>query len=328
MAVFTSVTREALARWLEGYALGELCGFEGIASGIENSNFFVTTTSGRFVLTLFERLAFEELPFYLSLMHHLAQRGVPCPDPVADRRGEVLGRLEGKPAALFTRLPGQAVEAPAASHCAQVGALLARMHRAAADYSGVAPHPRGLPNPRGLPWCRHAAASVAAFLDAEQAALLHDELAEQEAFAASPRHAALPAGPVHADLFRGNVLFEAGPDGSPRIGGVIDFYFAGVDTWLFDLAVAVNDWCIDQASGAFDAPRLAALLEAYRTARPPNEAEVAAWPMMLRAGALRFWLSRLFDLHLPRPAELVTPKDPAHFERILRARRRGVPALA
>lgn len=322
MAVFTSVTRDALARWLEGYALGDLRAFEGIAAGIENSNFFVTTSAGRYVLTLFERLAREELPFYLSLMHHLAQRGVPCPDPVPDRGGVVLGRLEGKPAALFTRLPGRAVDAPAASHCAQVGALLARMHLAAAD------HPGSAPNPRGLPWCRRAAASVAAFLNAGQAALLHDELAQQEAFAASPRHAALPAGAVHADLFRDNVLFEAGADGSPRLGGVIDFYFAGLDTWLFDLAVAVNDWCIDPAGGAFDPPRLDALLRAYRAVRPPLAAEVAAWPMMLRAGALRFWLSRLFDLHLPRPAELVTPKDPRHFERILRARRQGAPALA
>ncbi len=318
MAVFTPVTRESLAHWLERYDLGELRGFEGIASGIENSNFFVTTGSGRFVLTLFERLRFDELPFYLGLMHHLAARGIPCPDPVADREGVSLGWLEGKPAALVTRLAGQAVMQPRPAHCAQVGALLARMHRAALGYEG------SLPNPRGIDWKAGAAPEVLPFLDRDQAALLTDELAQQRAFAASTLRAALPASAVHADLFRDNVLFESAADGSPRLGGVIDFYFAGVDTWLFDLAVAANDWCIDDATGAFDPARGDALARAYAAERPLLEAERAAWPMMLRAGALRFWLSRLHDLHLPRPAEMVTPKDPTHFERILRTRRLGV----
>lgn len=322
MAVFTPVTRDELVHWLERYALGELRHFEGIAAGIENSNFFVTTSGGRFVLTLFERLAFDELPFYLSLMHHLAAHGLPCPDPVADRHGEVLGRLAGKPAALVTRVPGRAVASPGPAHCAQVGTVLARMQLAARDYGESAP------NPRGLAWCRRTAPSMLGFLGVEQAALLRDELARQQAFAASSLHASLPSSVVHADLFRDNVLFDTLPDGLPGLGGVIDFYFAGVDTWLFDLAVAANDWCIDDRSGEFDALRLAALLDAYRKVRAPHEAEIAAWPMMLRAGALRFWLSRLFDLHLPRPAELVIPKDPAHFERILRARRAGAPGLA
>lgn len=321
MAVFTPVSRESLAHWLERYDLGELREFEGIASGIENSNFFVTTSSGRFVLTLFERLGYDELPFYLGLMHHLAARGIPCPDPVADRQGASLGWLEGKPAALVTRLAGQAVMRPGPAHCAQVGALLARMHRAALGYAG------NLPNPRGIDWKTGAAPEVLPFLDRDQSLLLTDELARQRAFAASAVRAALPASAVHADLFRDNVLFETAPDGSPQLGGVIDFYFAGVDSWMFDFAVAANDWCIDDATGDFDAARLQALALAYASARPLLAAERTAWPMMLRAAALRFWLSRLHDLHLPRPAELVTPKDPAHFERILRARRLGVPPL-
>ncbi|RPH65471.1 MAG: homoserine kinase [Burkholderiales bacterium] len=322
MAVFTPVSRDELAHWLERYHLGELRDFEGIASGIENSNFFVTTSAGRFVLTLFERLAFDELPFYLGLMHHLAARGVPCPDPVADRRGALLGRLNGKPAALVTRLEGRAVLRPTAAHCARVGALLATMHRAAIGYES------SQPNLRGLDWWARAAPQVMPFLDADQAALLRDELAQQQEFARTELHASLPSSAVHADLFRDNVLFESLPDGTPRLGGVIDFYFAGVDSWMFDLAVAANDWCIDDASGDFDAMRLASLLDAYRAERAPDDAERSAWPMMLRSGALRFWLSRLHDLHLPRPAQMVTPKDPAHFERILRARRAGVPALA
>jgi homoserine kinase type II len=322
MAVFTPVTRDELAHWLESYDLGELREFEGIASGIENSNFFVTTARGRYVLTLFERLGIDELPFYLGLMHHLAARGVPCPDPVADRDGALLGRLNGKPAALVTRLSGHAHLHPTTAHCAQVGALLAAMHQAAVGYDGR------LPNLRGLDWWTRTAPLVMPFLDAGQAALLRDELAQQQAFAATAAYAALPWSVVHADLFRDNVLFETLPDGSPRLGGVIDFYFAGVDTWMFDLAVAANDWCIDDATGAFDDARLAALLATYRRGRAPQDAECAAWSMMLRAGALRFWLSRLHDLYLPRPAEMVTPKDPVHFERILRARRAGVPCLA
>jgi homoserine kinase type II len=322
MAVFTPVSRDELARWLERYDLGELRGFEGISSGIENSNFFVTTSAGRFVLTLFERLAYDELPFYLGLMHHLAARGVPCPDPVTDRQGALLGMLNGKPAALVTRLDGHSVAEPSVAHCAQVGALLATMHLAAIGYPGRQP------NLRGLDWWTRTVPQVLPFLDADQARLLRDELAQQQAFARTDARARLPASAVHADLFRDNVLFETAPDGSPRLGGVIDFYFAGVDSWMFDLAVAANDWCIDNASGDFDAPRLSSLLDAYRSRRAPDDAERSAWPMMLRAGALRFWLSRLHDLHLPRPAELVTPKDPAHFERILRARRAGVPPLA
>ncbi len=321
MAVFTTVPRDALACWLPQYDIGSLREFEGIASGIENSNYFVTTDTGRFVLTLFERLSVGELPFYVDLMHHLAGRAIPCPDPIADRKGIVVNRLEGKPAALFTRLAGRAEPNPRPDHCAQVGDVLARMHRAAADYGAH------FANPRGLAWCRRSAARLLAFLDPPQSTLLADELEYQRAFAATALFRSLPRSAVHADLFRDNVLFETGEAGEARLCGVIDFWFAGVDTWLFDLAVAVNDWCIDDDDGAFDEPRLDALLGAYRAVRPPLPAESRAWPTMLRTAALRFWLSRLFDRHLPRPAEMVTPKDPAHFERILGLRRAGAPAL-
>ena len=315
MAVFTPVSRDELSRWLQSFDLGELLALEGIASGIENSNFFVDTTRGRFVLTLFERLSAQELPFYLGLMKHLAAHDVACPDPVAARDGRLLSPLNGKPAALVTRLAGRARMDPEPAHCALVGHALARMHLAAVDYPGT------LPNLRGMAWWVETTPKVLPFLSPAQAELLRDELAAQQRFAAGPAYAALPRTAVHADLFRDNVLFDAAPDGSPRLGGVIDFYFAGVDSWAFDLAVTVNDWCIDDATGRFDEPRLAALLDAYRAVRLPTDAETEAWPMMLRAAALRFWLSRLFDLHLPRPAQMVTPKDPAEFERILSARR-------
>ena len=253
MAVFTPVSRPELERWLAGYELGALIAHEGIASGIENSNFFVDTEGGRFVLTLFERLEAGQLPFYLGLMRHLAARGVPCPDPMPDRHGALLGELAGKPAALVSRLRGSALMTPGVAHCARLGALLAQMHLAAADYPG------SLPNLRGLPWWVETAPKVAPFLSPALRELLVDELAAQQRFAASADYRALPRSAVHADLFRDNVLFEG-----ETLGGVIDFYFAGVDTWLFDLAVTCNDWCIDDATGEFDMPRLAAMLRAYR----------------------------------------------------------------
>jgi homoserine kinase type II len=316
MAVFTSVTREQLEGWLVRYPVGALRDYRGIAEGIENSNFFVDTERGRWVLTLFERLAPERLPFHLDLMRHLAARDVPCPDPVADRTGALWSELAGRPAALVSRLPGRGVERPALAHAAPVGDLLARMHLAARDFAGRQP------NPRGLDWWLDAAARLAPLLDAAQARLLADELDAQRAWAATDAARALPASAVHADLFRDNVLFDG-----DAVGGVIDFYFAGVDTWVFDLAVTCNDWCIDEATGALDAARLDALVRAYQARRPLGEAERAAWPLAMRAAALRFWLSRLDDWHRPRPAEQLTPKDPAAFERILSARRAGVPPL-
>lgn len=316
MAVFTSVTHAQLADWLARFPVGALRDWRGIAEGIENTNYFVDTEGGRWVLTLFERLPPERLPFHLDLMHHLAGRGIPCPDPVADRDGALTVPLAGRPAALVTRLPGRGVAHPTLAHAAPVGDLLGRMHAAALDFPGRQS------NPRGLDWWEATVPHLLALLPADQADLLGDELAEQRRFAASDACRTLPVGAVHADLFRDNVLFDG-----DRIGGVIDFWFAGTDRLLFDLAVTCNDWCIDDATGALDPVRLEALVAAYDARRPLDGAEHAAWPMVQRAAALRFWISRLDDWHRPRPAEQLTPKDPGHFERILRARRAGTPPL-
>jgi homoserine kinase type II len=304
VSVFTTVTPDQLSLWLKRYSIGDLLEFKGIASGIENTNYFVTTTHGRYVLTLFERLAPDELPFYLDLMAHLAHHGIPSPLPIADQDNRLLGELAGKPAALVTRLSGEPVMQPAPAHCAEIGAVLADMHIAGRSYGTVQDNPRG---PR---WWHWAAPQVMPFLDTHRAALLRDELALQS----SHRHDALPRGPVHADLFRDNVLFDGA-----RIGGVIDFYFAGVDAWLYDVAVTLNDWCIDDA-GEIDPARATALLAAYRARRAFTAEERAAWPVMLRAAALRFWLSRLYDFYLPRPGELTHAHDPEHFRRILELR--------
>jgi len=317
MAVFTAVSPAQAQDWLQHYPVGRLTEIEGIASGIENSNFFVATAQGRFALTLFERLSATDLPFYLGLMRHLSDRGIVCPAPITDREGRLFGTLCGKPAALVTRLPGQPCMRPSAQDCTEIGRRLAQMQLAGQDYATV------MPNTRGRNWWESAAADVRGFLDAPALRLLDEELEAQRAFAASAQFAGLPAGAVHADLFRDNVLFSPSLSGAggEKLSGVIDFYFACTDHWLYDLAVTVNDWCIDDASGGLDHVRLDALLAAYGAIRPLLEAERESWPMMLRAAAFRFWLSRLHDFHLPRPAQMVKPKDPDHFERILRLRR-------
>jgi homoserine kinase type II len=309
LAVYTPVSEAELREWLRQYSVGALVECEPVASGIENTNYFVTTTQGRFVLTLFERLPAEELPFYLDLMGHLARHGIPCPAPIADLADRTLQRLNGKPAALVTRLPGRSLEQPRAAHCAELGALLGRMHLAGRSFAGY------LENPRGPKWWRLAAREVAPFLEPERNALLESELA----FQAGHRFPDLPRGPVHADLFRDNALFAEG-----RISGVIDFYFAGVDCLLYDLAVCANDWCL-QAQRRLDAERVGALLSAYHAVRPLMPLEREAWPAMLRAAALRFWLSRLHDFHLPRPGMLVHAHDPEHFREILELRRAAPP---
>ena len=305
LSVYTPVSEAQLGEWLRNYSVGRLESLEPIKAGIENSNFFVTTTQGRYVLTLFERLPADELPFYLDLMAHLARHGIPCPAPIADLSDKYLQHLNGKPAALVSRLPGRSLDQPREAECTELGALLARMHLAGRSYPGY------LENPRGPKWWRFAAGEVRRFLDSAKLSLLEDELA----FQAQHRFPDLPRGPVHADLFRDNALFEGG-----RIAGVVDFYFAGVDCLLFDIAVCANDWCLE-ANFQLEKKRTQALLEAYEGVRPLTPLEREAWPVMLRAAALRFWLSRLYDYHLPRPGMLVHAHDPEHFRNVLECRR-------
>ncbi len=308
MSVYTHVSADELAAWLTRYALGEVHEFEPIAAGIENTNYFVTADKGRFVLTLYERLPAEELPFYLNLMAHLARNGVQAPAPQSDRTGALWSFLNGKPAGLVTRLDGVPMMQPDASQCAAAGEILGRMHRAVANYRGR------LTNRRGPGWWRQAARAVRSFLSIEQNALLAAEVRFQTGFA----RLKLPRGAIHGDLFCDNVLFD-----HDKVSGVIDFGFAATDALAYDLAIAVNDWCTvaDGANaGALDTDRVVAMAHAYALVRAPNEEERAAWPVLLRAAALRFWLSRLYDLHLPRAGELTHAHDPAVFERILRAR--------
>ncbi len=300
MSVFTVVTPEQLAAWLKNYSIGSLVELEGIAAGIENTNYFVTTTHGRYVLTLFEKLTASELPFYMNLMSHLARHGIPCPQPIANLGNEFVGELNGKPASIVTCVPGADLKKVDARQCATIGGLLAELHLAGQSYAAT------MPNPRGAQWWAAAMPQVTPFLDARAASMLSSEVRFQ---AQQPGN--LPRGAIHADLFRDNVLWNAA-----QVGGIIDFYFACTDALLYDVAITVNDWC--RTSGfTLDEQRAQALIGAYRSVRPFTAGERDAWPRMLRAGALRFWVSRLYDKYLPRPGTLVHAKDPANLQHLL-----------
>jgi homoserine kinase type II len=311
MSVYTTVSAEDLDAWLTRYALGGLVSHEPITSGIENTNYFVTTERGRFVLTLYERLPADELPFYLNLMAHLARSGVAVPAPAPDRTGALFSLLCGKPAGLVDRIDGAPHLVPSAGDCAAVGEALAMLHVAALGYRGR------LVNRRGPAWWRQAARAVQPFLSPSQAELLAAELRFQSGLT----RLRLPKAAIHGDLFRDNVLFAG-----DRVAGIVDFGFAATDFLAYDLAIAVNDWC-NAADGELDAARTDAFIAAYQRLRPLSQDEREQWPTLLRAAALRFWLSRLYDLHLPRPGELVHAHDPAAFERILARRVAATPRL-
>jgi homoserine kinase type II len=321
MAVFTPVSEQEVSDFLKSYDLGELVSLRGISAGIENTNYFLTTTQNEYVLTLFEVLTASQLPFYIELMHHLATKGVPVPQPQTRRDGARLATLHGKPTAIVSRLPGGYEPKPGVQHCKLAGQTLARAHLAAQDLSIQQP------NLRGYDWWEQTAPIVLPFLNAELQQLLNTTLAEQRALVKTADWQHLPAGPAHCDLFRDNVLFSGTHD-MPQMGGLIDFYFAGCDKWIFDVAVCINDWCIDQATGRFIPELVQAWLSAYAQVRPFTEQEIQLWPAMLRAAALRFWLSRLYDFYLPRPAQTLKAHDPSHFENVLKRRHsEPIPAL-
>ncbi len=305
MSVYTSVSQAELQAWLSRFQVGELLSYQGISAGIENTNYFVDTTQGRYVLTVFEALHGAALDFYLQLQARLAGEGFPCPRPLGDQAGHFQHPLAGKPAALLTRLPGAPQEQVDADQCHTIGQQLARFHLLCAGLPGAPVHGRG------LAWRRQAAREMEGHLDQEARATLQQALALDGTLPWSQ----LPQGLIHADLFRDNVLWD-GQENGQKLGGLLDFYFAGTDALLFDLAVTVNDWCLD-GSGAPDAGREQALMAGYEAVRPLTAEERQAWPGALAAAALRFWLSRLQVALAPRSGELVLAKDPEEFRRLL-----------
>jgi len=300
VSVFTRITRPQLDQFFSAYSLGEVVSFEGITDGIDNTNYSVATTQGRFILTLFESLAADELAHFLRLLLHLGKNSLPCPCPQRDRQGNPLRQFNGKPAAVFRLLPGSSTASPSILQCQEIGLQLASLHRCTQDY--VFPVKSG----NDISWCKTVLNRISVYLSAADRGLIDDELA----FQTENSRVNLPRGVIHADLFRDNVLFA-----DDRLSGLLDFYSACTDTLLLDVAIAANDWCCD--NGTVNNEKFAALLAAYETLRPLEPLEKQHWPILLRAAALRFWLSRLEHQCYPRPGEITQQKDPLVFRRIL-----------
>ena len=306
MAVYTDVSFEDLEALLAGYDIGVPLAFKGIAEGVENSNFYLQTDRGAFILTLYEkRVHIDDLPFFLGLMEHLQARGLSCPQPLRARNGKQWLMVKGRAAAVLTFLNGISLRRPEAGHCAAAGAALAQLHNASQGFS------LSRPNALSLAGWRDLAAATTARADAVQnglSALIADTL--QALAAGWPRD--LPAGLIHADLFPDNVLFMG-----DKVSGVIDFYFACHDMYAYDLVVMLNSWCFE-ADGAYNITKGKAMISAYRAVRPLEPREAEALPVLMRGAALRFLLTRLYDWLNPDPHALVRPKDPREYSKKLR----------
>lgn len=304
MSVYTTITESQLKNFLNDYSLGELVEFEGITDGIENTNYFVITDHGEYVLTLFEMLSRDELPFYIELMAFLNEHNIPSAHPAKNNNHRYLGTLNDKPAILTQRLHGKSVESPSVYQCEEIGKVLADLHLRGKSFH------MSQENSRGAAWRKQTASQLHSLLGDRDRQLLNKELQKY----GQHNFEILPQGVIHADLFRDNVLFER-----QQLTGLLDFYNACNDSFLYDLAITVNDWCLAE-KGKLDFELAHGLCNAYFQERPLTPAEVNAWPVMLRVAAMRFWLSRLWAKHNPRQGELTFLKDPDEFKNILLAR--------
>ena len=306
MAVYTDVSAEDLGGFLAAYDLGELLSYKGIAEGVENSNFIIHTRRGYFILTLYEkRVNAHDLPFFLALMEHLAARGLNCPQPVRNRRGEAAGTLAGRPAAIVTFLEGMWLRRPGAGHCAAVGEALARLHVAGADFAMRRRNALSVEGWRPLYETAHGRGDA---LQPGLSQAIATELSHLEK--AWPHD--LPQGVIHADLFPDNVFFL-----NDTLSGLIDFYFACTDTLVYDVAICLNAWCFE-ADHSYNVTKGRNLLQAYARVRPLSREEHRALPLLARGAAMRFLLTRLVDWLAVPPGALVKPKDPMEYVRKLR----------
>ncbi len=301
MSVFTNVSEADARTLLERYSLGDLERLEGIAQGVENTNYFLTTTTGEYVLTLFEHIPRDDIPFYAGLMDHLAHHEVRCPEPMHMDEGEMVAHVNGKPAVIVSRLPGAPDPKPGEHACREAGRILASVHVAGVEYDA------SLENPRGRAWRERFAEAIAPRLPREQVALIESE----NAYTALHDDSVLPQGIIHGDFFHDNVLWD-----DEGRGGVIDFYFACDDALLYDVAIAVNDWCVSP-DASLDQKRTHAFIAGYSTLRPLEAFEREMWPVMLRRAALRTWLGRLGYNFFPRDSHMTIPKDHEFSRRLL-----------
>lgn len=301
MSVYTTVSESELTEFLSLFPAGQLVSYQGIAAGIENTNYFVTTDVGEYVLTLFEHHTHDELPFFINLMAWLAEHEIPSAHPIADHAGKYLHTLHGKPAVLVVRLHGNSPKTPNREQCHALGEMLGRLHLSGASY------PDKRLNPRGKDWRFETGKKLLQELNAEDASLLQAELVYQ----ADHDLSVLPQGIIHADLFRDNSLFE-----DNKVTGLIDFYYACNDALVYDLAISVNDWC-SLEDGTQDTALFQSMMQGYTSVRTLSRQENEHWLTALRAAALRFWLSRLCDMHFPREGEMTHTKNPDEYRRIL-----------
>ncbi len=306
MSVYTSVNIKELKIWLQDYAFDDLTDYQGIKSGITNTNYFLMTVHDRFVLTLFEKNTIEDLPYFVDLMSHLATHSFLCPKPILKKNGTALSILKNKPALIVTCLKGKEVTNPEVNHCKAVGKSLAELHVKSANF--VAQHQ----NTRDLSWIKKTAETLFNELPQDESKLLREEILYQE-----KQNYKLPKSTIHGDLFKDNVLFL-----NDEVSGFIDFYYACTDYLILDVAIAVNDWCVN-SDGSFDKSRLNAFLDAYKKIRSFNDNEDRAWNDVLRLASLRFWVSRLNDFYHAEEGELTFIKDPNHFKKILKKRISG-----
>ena len=309
MAVYTDITEDDLKSFLEAYDAGELTSYKGIAEGVENTNFLLHTTKSPLILTLYEkRVEKSDLPFFLGLMHHLADKGLSCPLPLPRKDGELLGELSGRPAALISFLEGMWLRKPEAKHCREVGKALAAMHLAGEGFEIKRPNALSVEGWKVL-WekSRERADEV------EKG--LQQEIQPEIDFLAENWPKDLPAGVIHADLFQDNVFFLG--DG---LSGLIDFYFACNDFLAYDVSICLNAWCFEK-DGAYNVTKGKALLEGYQSVRPLNAEELNALPLLARGSALRFFLTRLYDWLTTPEGALVVKKDPIEYLRKLRFHR-------
>lgn len=311
MSVYTSVSFSELEQFLTHYTIGKLIRYEGISAGVENSNFFVDTDQGQFVLTLVESVSESELPFILGLVDHLAQNGLPCAEPIHSNEDELYRSLNGKPAVLMKKLSGAPLASPNMAQAAVIGRTLAEFH----ELSRSLPLEHYVHIPQ---WCNELAVKLFPKLDKDTQHLLQESLME----AGNLDWTTLPSGPVHADLFPDNAMFS-----EDSLSGLIDFYHACSTPYLYDLSVTLNAWCFDESREQFDSAKAQRLLSSYREVRPLDEMEQVLLPAVMRVAALRFWLSRLRDYHFPAAGEQVTQKDPAGKQALLSTLVKTPPAL-